>query len=71
MVPSHDNFKPGSRERQEEKPSMVLLPTTSCSMHEKRKLRRKASSGIRLALISCSSRDDKDVVVVETDKNWE
>jgi len=47
---------------------MVLRFMTSCSMHEKQKLRMKASSGIRLALIRCSSRDDKVGDLLSKDK---
>ncbi len=56
---------------------MVLRPKTPCSTPEKRKLRSKASSGIRLALIRCSSRDDKDSDIfgkknrLEMERNWD
>jgi hypothetical protein len=47
---------------------MVLRTMTSCSMHEKQKLRSKTSSGIKLALIRCSSRDDKDGDLLTKDR---
>jgi hypothetical protein len=50
---------------------MVHRPITSCSMHEERKLRRKTYSGIRLALIRCSSRDDIDEDIFGNQKKLE
>jgi hypothetical protein len=46
----------------------VLRTMTSCSMHEKQKLRSKKSSGIKLALIRCSSRDDEDCDLLTNDE---